>query len=80
VKDTKVWIWVIGVVCGLELLAIAIVGGAGIGAFFVLEGAFFGLEGAFFGLEGVLVVSIGAGASVIALRSLITHRSRTRSG
>jgi len=73
VKETKVWIWIVGVVCGLELLVIAIVGGAGIRAFF-------GLEGVFFVLEAALVVSIGVGASVVAIRSLIARRSQPRSG
>jgi len=66
VRDTKVWIWIVGVVCGVELLAIAVVGSAGVGAFF--------------GLEGALVMSIGAGASVVTIRSLIARRSQPRSG
>jgi len=65
-KNTKVWIWAVGVVCGLELLVVAVVGGVGVGAFF--------------GLEGGLVVSVGAGASAVALRSLIAHRGQSQSG
>lgn len=55
----KVWIWLVGLVCGAQLFAVVVVGGAGIGAFF--------------GPEGALVLSIAAGAAFFAIRSLVSR-------
>jgi len=46
----KIWAAVIGVVCGAELVIAAIIGGAGLSAFFGLEGL----------LVGAIVVSLAA--------------------
>ncbi len=42
-RDKKFWATAIGVVCGIELLLAALVGGAGLSAFFGLEGLFVGI-------------------------------------
>ncbi|MCL1593703.1 MAG: hypothetical protein M3132_05050 [Actinomycetia bacterium] len=42
-RTSKLWMWVLGAVCGAELVIAATIGGLGIGAFFGLEGALVGL-------------------------------------
>lgn len=56
--NSKPWLWFVGVVCGAELVLAATVGGAGIGAFFGLEGAVVGLIAV--SLMGVLILRIRA--------------------
>lgn len=61
-KDTKVWIWLVGLVCGAQLFVLVVVGGAGLGTLF--------------GLEGALVLSIAAGTTFFAIRSFISRTTR----
>jgi len=64
VKDTKVFIWFAGVLCGIGLFAVAVVGGAGVGALL--------------GFEGLLVASLAAAGLVQSSRWLIARRASGR--
>ena len=50
---TSRWAAIIGVVCGAELIAVAVIGGAGIAAFISLEAA---LVGALIGFAAIATV------------------------
>ena len=60
----KWWTGIIAVVCGAELIVAAAIGGAGIGAFFGLDGAF--------------VAALAAATLAFSVRSWLTARRRSR--
>ena len=60
----KWWTGIIAVVCGAELIVAAAIGGAGIGAFFGLDGAF--------------VAALAAATLAFSVRSWLTVRRRPR--
>lgn len=38
-RESKVVVWIVGAICGIELLVAAMIGGAGLGSLFGVEGA-----------------------------------------